>query len=203
MSRSSRCAGRRRKSSSTATFTVPADIITSAAAAGDTSHSELAKLEAACAKAMELQLAGQRDLAEQLYRAVLQAQPKHAVANYCFGMLMVQSRQPLAALPHLQSALEAKPDMSEYWIGYLEALLLADKLDEARSTLELGRRHGLAGKAVEDFAARLSVRSAGGADRASDARGQAPDEGCAQPPKAGRAQRRSESHALHKQESAL
>jgi predicted O-linked N-acetylglucosamine transferase (SPINDLY family) len=150
--------------------TGPADIITSGAAAGDTPHTELAKLDAACAKGTELQLAGRLDLAEQLYRAVLQARPQHAAANYCLGMLKVQSRRPLEGLPHLSAALEASPQTSEYWLGYLEALLAANRIEEAETTLALGRKHGLSGAAVEDYAGRLEARSSE-RRRAADRRG--------------------------------
>ena len=132
--------------------------VAGAPAAGGTPHPELAKLDAACAKGTELQLAGQLDLAEQLYRAVLKAEPRHAAANYCLGMLALQSRRPLEALPHLSAALEASPQTSEYWLGYLEGLLAADRVEEAESTLALGRTHGLCGTAVEEYARRLDAR---------------------------------------------
>jgi tetratricopeptide (TPR) repeat protein len=56
------------------------------------------------------------------------------------------------------AALEASPALPDYWLGYLEALLLADRTEEARQTLALARRHGLAGKATEDFATRLLLK---------------------------------------------
>jgi len=127
--------------------------------------SDASKLEAACGKAMELQLAGQLDLAGQLYGAILQAVPQHPVANYCLGMLRVQSQRPSESLPFLMTALQSKPDVPDYWLGYLEALTLAGQTDEALRTLELGRQHGLAGAAVEDFAARLAEKT-----RCADAR---------------------------------
>jgi predicted O-linked N-acetylglucosamine transferase (SPINDLY family) len=157
--------------------------------------SDGATLDAACARAMQLQLAGQLSLAEQLYQAVLQADPKHAAANYCVGMLKMQSQRPEDALPHLVAALEANPETSEYWLGLLEALLLAGRNDEAKSTLALGMQHGLTGKAVEDFAARLQVRWPPPA-----ANGPASTR---TPNKPGRAQRRGETLLLRKQERAL
>ena len=107
---------------------------------------------------MDLQIAGRLDLAEQMYRAILQTEPKHATANYCFGMLKVQLQRPTEGLTYLMAALEASPALPDYWLGYLEALLLADRTEEARQTLALARRHGLAGKATEDFATRLLLK---------------------------------------------
>jgi predicted O-linked N-acetylglucosamine transferase (SPINDLY family) len=111
-------------------------------------------LNDACSDAMRLQLAGRLEHAEQLYRAILQAAPNHAAANYCLGMLNVQSRRTAEGLSFLLVALQANPQSPDYWLGYLEALLLSGRADEARVALALGRRHGLAGEAVEEFAAR-------------------------------------------------
>ncbi len=121
------------------------------AAAGDV------PLDAACAGAMRLQLAGQTDLAAQLYGAILRQDPRHHAANYCFGMLQVQSQRPAEGIPHLLTALDAKPDQQDYWLGLLEALRLSGRIAEAHSTLALGRDHGLAGPSVDDFAKRLAA----------------------------------------------
>ena len=112
-------------------------------------------LDAACAKAMKQQLAGQPALAQQLYEAILVAAPQHAPANFCLGMLYVQAQQPEQGLPHLKTALQAQLGVSDYWLGYLEALTLAGRIEAARGILAIGRRQGLAGPAVDDFARRL------------------------------------------------
>ena len=125
--------------------------------------SDAAKLDAACAKGMELQLAGQLEGASGLYEAVLQASPGHPAANYCLGMLLVQSQRAVDALPYLKAALLAGLEVPDYWLGYLEALILAGRTTAARNTLALGCQHGLAGAAVEDLARRLEVKLAEGA----------------------------------------
>jgi protein O-GlcNAc transferase len=122
----------------------------------DEAFDRAATLNESCAQAITRQLAGELDVAAQMYRAILQAEPQHAAANHCLGMLLVQSMRPSDGLPHLLAALAADPQVADYWLGYLEALLLAEQTDEARSTLALARQHGLQGAAVENFAARLS-----------------------------------------------
>jgi predicted O-linked N-acetylglucosamine transferase (SPINDLY family) len=104
---------------------------------------------------MQLQLAGQSAGAEELYAAILREDPGHHPANYCLGMLRIQARRPCDALPFLLAALESKPEQRDYWLGLLEALLLAGRLDEASSYLALARQHGLAGAQVEAYANRL------------------------------------------------
>lgn len=120
---------------------------------------EAEKLDAACARGMELQLLGQLDLAGQLYRAVLQVTHEHPAANYCFGMLEVQMQRPNEALPYLKKALLTQLHVSDYWLGYLEALLLAGRIEAARNILALSRQQGLAGDAIEAFARRLQATS--------------------------------------------
>ncbi len=124
------------------------------------------ELDEACSSAMQLQLTGQAQQAEQLWHAILQQVPNHAAANYCVGMLNVQSRRPFDALSFLLAALRADPQVPDYWLGYLEALLLCGRIDEATQALALGRQHGLAGGGVDDFAKRLGQASAACNERA-------------------------------------
>lgn len=107
---------------------------------------------------MSHQIAGRVELAEPLYREILGAEPRHAAANHCLGMLYVQMRQPSLGLPHLLASLETTPQNPDYWLGYLEALLSNGQLDEATTTLALGRQHGLESAAVDEFARRLKAR---------------------------------------------
>src|SRR5947209_7290230 len=102
-----------------------------------------ADCDAACGSAMRLQLAGRADLAEQSYRSILQSQPSHAPANYGLGMLKVQQQRPLDAVPFLLLALNQHPEIPDYWLGYLEALLLGGQVSDAAQTLALARKHGL------------------------------------------------------------
>jgi predicted O-linked N-acetylglucosamine transferase (SPINDLY family) len=113
------------------------------------------KLDTACAKGIELQLAGQVDAAAQLYRDVLAAAPHHAAANYCLGMLYVQLKQPEAGLAFLKEALVQEVGVTDYWLGYLEALLTLGRLAAAHNILSLGREQGIQGAAVDEFAQRL------------------------------------------------
>jgi predicted Zn-dependent protease len=108
-----------------------------------------------CAQAVKLQVAGGLEVAEEIYRAILQTEPEHAAANHCLGLLLLHVRRPDEGMPHLLAALNGKPENPDYWLGYLESLLLTGKTLEARDTLAIARQHGLAGKAVEDFAKRL------------------------------------------------
>ena len=77
-------------------------------------------LDEALAQALEKALAchatGYLCEAEQLYRAIVQARPDHPQANHQLGLLEVQREQPVASLAHFLAALEAAPDVSQYWL---------------------------------------------------------------------------------------
>jgi predicted O-linked N-acetylglucosamine transferase (SPINDLY family) len=114
-----------------------------------------------CGRAMQLQLAGQLDQAELIYRSILRNEPRHAAANHCLGMLLVHKKHAADALPLLRVALEAAPQVGDYWLGLLEALLAAGLVDEAAATWMQGRAQGLAGRAVDEFGGRLAEHMEG------------------------------------------
>lgn len=113
-------------------------------------------LSQALGKARACHQAGELAAAEQLYQAILGTQPQHAAANYGLGMLRLQQAQAVAAVAYLQAALEAEPQAADHWLAYIDALLATGDADGARQALDLGRRHGLAGAAVESLAQRLA-----------------------------------------------
>ncbi|MDP4029597.1 MAG: tetratricopeptide repeat protein [Gallionella sp.] len=101
--------------------------------------------------------AGQWQEAGSLYRAILQIQQNHPDANHNLGVLLVQAQQPAQGLPYFEAALEANPESEQYWLSFIDALLLCGKTDVARQRLALGRQHGLQGEEVEALAARLAA----------------------------------------------
>jgi hypothetical protein len=111
--------------------------------------------DAACAEAIQLQLAGNLDAATERYLQILAALPQHAAANYCLGMLCVQQKRTLDSLSYLKVAVESQPAMVDYWLGYLEALMLAGQNELAKKFLVIGRQQGLKGPAVDELARRL------------------------------------------------
>lgn len=96
--------------------------------------------------ALDHQAAERRDEAETLYRAILDLQPHHALANHALGVLRLEDAPPAQALPWLGTALRQDPSQLLYWHTYIDALHRAGQTQAALEVLELGRRHGLAGQ---------------------------------------------------------
>lgn len=116
-------------------------------------------LDDLCEKATALLHTEQADAAEQIYRAILEIEPNHPAANHDLGMLCVQLQRYEDGLSFLLAALEAKPETAEYWLAYIEALLLDGQTTAAQQALALGHEHGLEGKAFENLASRLTERT--------------------------------------------
>ena len=82
--------------------------------------------------------------AERLYRAILQAQPKHPDANHNLGVLAVAVGKPLEAIPLFRLALETNPQIEQFWLSYIDALIKVERFDEAKRVLVEGERSGVA-----------------------------------------------------------
>ena len=68
--------------------------------------------------------------AERLYRAILQAHPGHADANHNLGVLAVSVNKSGDALPLFKAALEANPQIEQFWLSYIDALIKEREFDD-------------------------------------------------------------------------
>ncbi len=85
--------------------------------------------------------AGQLPEAEQLYRAILQAQPTHPDANHNLGVLYLNLQQPLQALPLFKMALDYNPKQTQFWLSYLEILFATEQIELAKTVLNQAQQH--------------------------------------------------------------
>jgi tetratricopeptide (TPR) repeat protein len=95
--------------------------------------------------------------AERLYRAILQAQPKHPDANHNLGVLTVAVGKPLEAIPFFKLALEANPQIEQFWLGYIDALIKVERFDEAKRALVEGKESGVSSEKLDALSQRLQV----------------------------------------------
>jgi len=128
--------------------------------AGLPPEQELAQaLEQLWQMAVNFHQSGQIQHAQDLYRAILDAQPAHADANHNLGLLTLQAQGPGAALPFFDAALQANPQEAQHWLTYIDALLQAGQTDAARQVLALGRQNGLQGEMADQLAAHLDEQA--------------------------------------------
>ena len=89
--------------------------------------------------------------AERLYRAILQAQPFHPDANHNLGVLAVAVGRPLEALTFFKQALDANPNVEQFWVSYIDALIKAELFTEAKTVLAAGERSGVSAEKLVTF----------------------------------------------------
>ena len=103
-------------------------------------------IQKALSKGVEMHVAGQFDLAGQLYETVLKLQPDHADANHNMGLLKLDIGDDLEALPYLQTALQADISVAQFWLSYTKALIKLEKFDEVARILDLAKENGIEGE---------------------------------------------------------
>ncbi|MFM0067589.1 tetratricopeptide repeat protein [Paraburkholderia aspalathi] len=99
---------------------------------------------------------GELDDAQALYQAILEARPNHTDVQYNLGVLYVQRKQPVDALPYLEAALGGAPDNGQFWVAYINALIDAEQIPAAWLALEMGQQRGLKGPAVNGLITRMA-----------------------------------------------
>ena len=89
-------------------------------------------VEEALARGVAAQKQGRLQEAEQVYKAVLQAVPDNAEANYNLGLLAASVHKFHVACFYFKGAIDASPEKPEYWVGYIEALIDDGQVEQAR-----------------------------------------------------------------------
>ena len=94
--------------------------------------------------------------AEHLYRNILQAEPLHAVANYNLGLIAMSVNKVDTALPLFRIAVKANSKVERFWHSYIDALIKAEKCDNARQALVDAQLAGITGAKIRVFREQLS-----------------------------------------------
>jgi protein O-GlcNAc transferase len=110
------------------------------------------KMDEMFQKALDLQQDGHIEHAEKLYLEVLNIQPKHAKASHNLGVIEAGLRGAEVALPRLELALQENPENEQFWVSYIDALMLTGASDTAAEALELGQRYGLKSETAQMLA---------------------------------------------------
>lgn len=95
------------------------------------------------AHALELMEHASYDEASQLLRELLQFNPNHAEANYQLGFIETHTIGVHEALPRFEKAISASPMVEQYWVGYIDAMVMANETMVARQAIREGCKYGL------------------------------------------------------------
>ena len=103
--------------------------------------------------------AGDLREAERLYRSILQSQPAHPEATHNLGVLAISINDLKAALPLFKTALEGNSKNEQFWLSYIEALIMDEQFDNARQILKQAREQKLSGDSLDSLEEQLSPRA--------------------------------------------
>ena len=74
--------------------------------------------------------------AERAYRSILQSQPQHPDANHNLGLIAISANQVEAALPLFKTALDKNPNIEQFWMSYIGALVRNKQLKDAKQAIK-------------------------------------------------------------------
>ena len=114
-------------------------------------------LDQALKKGIEAHKAGQITEADRYYTAILKAKPKHPDANHNMGVLAVGIGKVQEALPFFKTALEVNPNITQYWLSYIDALIKLDKIDDAKAVFDEAKSKGIKGDGFDQIESRLAI----------------------------------------------
>ena len=97
--------------------------------------------------------------AEGFYRAILKSQPAHSDANHNLGVIAVSVNKVEAALPLFKTALEANPNVEQFWLSYIDALIRAQQFANAEIVIEQAKTQGVAGDKLNYLEAQLRPKN--------------------------------------------
>ena len=132
-------------------------------------------LDQALQKGVEAHKAGKAQEADQYYTAILKANPKHPDANHNMGVLAVGVGKVEEALSFFKTALEINPNIAQYWLSYMDALVRLNRIDDAKAVLDQARDKGVRGDGFDQLEKQLAeigkdVQVSGGGAKSEEPR---------------------------------
>ena len=93
--------------------------------------------------------AGNLQEAERAYQAILQSEPKHPDANHNLGLIAISVNQIEAALPLFKTALDVNPNIEQFWMSYIDALVKNNQLNDAKQGIKKAKKKGFHAKKLQ------------------------------------------------------
>ena len=92
---------------------------------------------------LEAQQNQQFEAAAACYQRILSEEPEHPETNHAVGLLLIANNQLTDAIPFLTKALEHKSEVDHLWFDCIDAMIGADRWEQATSVIERAREAGL------------------------------------------------------------
>ena len=99
-------------------------------------------IEQALKQGMTAHNSGNFQEAVDVYQAILQSEPKHSDANHQLGLIAISVNQIEAAVLLFKTALEVSPNIEQFWISYIDALVKTKRLKDAKQAIREATKKG-------------------------------------------------------------
>ena len=106
-------------------------------------------IERALQQGVDAHKSGNLKEAERTYQAILQSQPKHPDANHNLGLIAISVNQIEAALSLFKTALNVNPNVEQFWVSYIDALVKAQHLKDAKQAIKKAKKKGFDAKKLQ------------------------------------------------------
>ncbi|OUW01473.1 MAG: hypothetical protein CBD16_05505 [Betaproteobacteria bacterium TMED156] len=124
-------------------------------------------LEHALQKGVAAHKEGKLQEAERLYFAILECHPTHPEANHNLGLLALDVNETNKALPLFKTALEANPNVEQFWYSYIDALIKEKQFDNAKLCIEQAKRQQVSAEKLDQIETQLEILRTNKVDSAS------------------------------------
>jgi tetratricopeptide (TPR) repeat protein len=114
------------------------------------------RLEETLNQAVRAHREGQLQKANDLYEKILQVEPKDPDANHNIGLICLGEDNASKALTFFWTALEANPEEWQYWVSYIDALIISNRMGNAQIMYTAARKAGAEGEVFDRIAERLA-----------------------------------------------
>ncbi len=121
-------------------------------------------IEQALQQAVAAHKEGKLNEAESIYRAILQSEPNQPDANHNLGLIAVSLNQIEVAVPLLKTALNTNPKVEQFWLSYVDALVKAERLKDAKQVIKKAKKKGVDAKKL----GKLLSQSQGGSESGAE-----------------------------------
>ena len=116
-------------------------------------------LKQALNRGVEAHKKGRIQEAERFYRTVLMSEPKNSDANHNLGILAVSSNRASIALPLFKTALEANPKSEQFWLSYINVLIIERQFEKAERSIKQARELDVDVEKLNVLRAQLTTRT--------------------------------------------
>ncbi|MDB9843091.1 tetratricopeptide repeat protein [Porticoccaceae bacterium] len=100
-------------------------------------------IEQAFQRGMQALDRGEINQAESILSAIAEVDASNAKVHYNLGLIRLKSGCPEAAISGLVSAINTDPSLTEYWIGYINALAALNKTKELKKAFKDAKKNGV------------------------------------------------------------